>query len=203
MSRVLNKQKHSDQKTRFLVQARRLFAAHGVMETSMSQIAKACKVTKAALYHYFKSKDAVLREIFLSHSDERDNVVALLSKAKNLEECLYLMGKHHLEEIARPDNKELMRIMLSETMKNAEMRKFYEEIITEQIAYIVQKILAPKACCPKPEKEVLLLFFQFFASLMHYSWHQMMVGDLTPLIGDGETFVKTLSRTYAMRLQER
>ncbi len=203
MSRVLDKKKHSGQKNRFLVQARRLFAAHGIMETSMSQIAKACKVTKAGLYHYFKSKDAVVKEIFLSHADEREQIVALLNKAKNLEECLYLMGKHHLEEMTRPDNKELMRIMLSETMKNAEMRKFYEEFITGQIAYIVQEILAPKACCPKPEKEVRLLFFQFFASLMHYSWHQMMVSDLTPLIGDGETFIKSLSRTYAMRLQER
>lgn len=202
MVKILNEQKHADQKKRFVAQARKLFASHGVMETSMSQIARACKVTKAGLYHYFKSKDQILKEIFLSHVEEKDAVVDLLKQAKSLEECFYLLGKHHLLEMNRPEHVELMKIMLSETMKNPEMRKFYVHFITEQLGFIVQEILIPKLRSQKPEKEINLLFFQFFASLMHYSWHQMMVGDITPLIGDGETFVRTLAKTYAGRFQQ-
>ncbi len=202
MAKILNKQKHADQKRRFVAQARKLFASHGVMETSMSQIARACKVTKAALYHYFKSKDEILREIFLSHVEEKDAVVNLLKQAKDLEECFYLLGKNHLLEMNRPEHVELMRIMLSETMKSPEMRKFYLHFITEQLTFIVQEILIPKLITRKSEKDIKLLFFQFFASLMHYSWHQMMVGDITPLIGDGETFVRSLAKTYAKRFQE-
>ena len=63
MAKLLNQQKHADQRTRLLAHARRLFAVHGVKETSMSQIARACKVTKATLYHYFKNKEAILKEI--------------------------------------------------------------------------------------------------------------------------------------------
>jgi AcrR family transcriptional regulator len=202
MAKILNEKKHADQKRRFVAQARKLFASHGVMETSMSQIARACKVTKAGLYHYFTSKDAIVKEIFLSHVEEKDEVADLLKKAETLEETLYLLGKHHLLEMKRPEHVELMKIMLSETMKNPEMRKFYDQFITQQIIFIVQTLVLPKMTFPKKEKENRLLFFQFFASLMHYSWHQMMVGDITPLIGDGETFVKSLAKTYAMRFKE-
>lgn len=170
----------------------------------MSQIAKACKVTKAALYHYFKSKDDILREIFLSHvnAKEMETAIGLLKKARDLEECLCTLGKFHIENMTSPDHRDLMKIMLSETMKNAEMRKFYNQFISQQMIYFVQEILLPMTNGRKPQKEVRLLSFQFFASLMHYSWYQIMIGDITPLIGDAETFVRTLARTYALRLQE-
>ncbi len=202
MVKILNEIKHADQKKRFVAQARKLFASKGVMETSMSQIARACKVTKPALYHYFKSKDAILKEIFLSHVVEKKETIAqLLSRAKNLEESLYIIGKYHLQDMARPDHFELLKILLSETMKNAEMRKFYLRFITEQIQTVVQEILIPRVPHPKGEKETRMLFFQFFACILHYSWHQMMVGDITPLIGDSEVFIRTLSQTYARELQ--
>lgn len=203
MVKILNEQKHADQKRRFVAQARKLFASHGVMETSMSRIAKACKVTKAGLYHYFKSKDEILKEIFLTHEEEKDEVIVLLKQTKNLEECFYLLGKQHLSAMNRPEHVELMKIMLSETMKSPEMRKFYVHYITEQLGFIAQEILIPKVSLQKPVKEIKLLFFQFFASLMHYSWHQMMVGDITTLIGDGETFVRALSKTYAREFQQK
>jgi AcrR family transcriptional regulator len=202
MANTINPKKHEDQRQRLLAHARKLFAAHGVKETSMSQIARACQVTKAALYHYFKSKDEILREIFLSRVDEKEAVVALLKRARNLEECLLTMGRHMVEDVTKPDHRELMKIMLSETMKSAEMRKFYVKFISGQLSYFTQEILMPMVKIRKPEKEVRLLFFQFFASMMHYSWYRIMIGDISPLIGDPETFVKTLAQTYAERLQK-
>jgi AcrR family transcriptional regulator len=202
MAKTINPKKHEDQRQRLLAHARKLFAAHGVKETSMSQIAEAWQVTKAALYHYFKSKEEILREIFLSRHDEKDAVVELLKSVRNLEECLLTMARHMLEEITKPDHRELMKIMLSETMKSAEMRKFYVQFISGQLSYVTQEILMPMVKTHKPEKEVRLLFFQFFASMMHYSWYRIMIGDITPLIGNPETFVKTLAQTYAERLRE-
>lgn len=204
MAKTFNEQKYTFQRKRLLTQARRLFAAKGVMETSMSQIAKACKVTKAALYHYFKSKDAILKEIFISQVDEREKetIIGNLKRAQNLEECFRILGKHHIDDVTSPDHRDLMKIMLSETMKNAEMRKFYTQFFSEQFAKLVEEVLLSMTGGRKPEKEVRLLFFQFFASLMHYSWYQIMVGDLTPLIGDAESFVNSLARTYALRFQE-
>ena len=201
MAKTFNSKKHEDQRQHLLAHARKLFAAHGVKETSVSQIARACQVTKAALYHYFQSKDEILREIFLSHDDEKEAVATLLKGAHSLEECLLTMGRHMLKNISHPNHRELMKILLSETMKSAEMRKFYVQIISEQLNTVAQEILMPMVKSRKPEKEVRLLFFQFFASMMHYSWYRIMIGDITPLIGDADTYVRTLARTYAERFR--
>ena len=44
-----------------------LFAAHGYTGTSISMIAEACGVSKALMYHYYKSKDAVLFDLLSHH----------------------------------------------------------------------------------------------------------------------------------------
>ena len=45
--------------TRILVAALDLFAEHGVSGTSLQMIADALGVTKAAVYHQFKTKDEI------------------------------------------------------------------------------------------------------------------------------------------------
>src|SRR6185369_12994050 len=117
MVKFFNPEKHGHQKMCFLAQARKLFADKGVKETSVSQIAKACKVTKAGLYHYFKSKDEILKEILDCRSQEIQDLTQG-PPPKNLEECFYQIGKSHLAHMERPENLELLKILLSETMKN-------------------------------------------------------------------------------------
>ncbi|TMZ42588.1 TetR/AcrR family transcriptional regulator, partial [Klebsiella pneumoniae] len=49
---------------RLLSAATRLFAEHGFDRTSVSQIVEAAGVTKGAMYHYFRSKDDLLYEVY-------------------------------------------------------------------------------------------------------------------------------------------
>ncbi|WP_197022403.1 TetR/AcrR family transcriptional regulator [Saccharomonospora piscinae] len=49
---------------RLLSAATRLFAEHGFDRTSVSRIVEAAGVTKGAMYHYFRSKDDLLHEIY-------------------------------------------------------------------------------------------------------------------------------------------
>ncbi len=49
---------------RLLAAATRLFAQHGYEATSVAQIVDAAGVTKGALYHYFRSKDDLLHEVY-------------------------------------------------------------------------------------------------------------------------------------------
>src|SRR5271168_1187578 len=99
MLKLLNEQKHADKPMRLLSHARRLIANQGFKETTMAQIAKACKVTKAALYHYFKSKEAILLAILGCHEDEMDSLKKELAQARNLEEVLYAIARNHLEKM--------------------------------------------------------------------------------------------------------
>ncbi|HUO58379.1 MAG TPA: helix-turn-helix domain-containing protein [bacterium] len=201
MAKVLNEQKHQTQRMCLLSHARRLFATHGVKETSMSQVAKACRVTKATLYHYFKGKETILKDILACRTTEIDNLSEESDPRLGLEESFYQFGKAHLEHLKKPENLELMKILLSETLKNSEMRKYYMSFVQEVVAKGAQQVLARHWKGKKPEKEMRLLFFQFLAALLHYEWNTRMVGDLTDLVGNDEVFLRRLSRTYALAVQ--
>ncbi|HVZ79937.1 MAG TPA: helix-turn-helix domain-containing protein [bacterium] len=196
MVNKINEEKHQTQRMCLLAKARQLFASQGVKETSMSQMANACQVTKATLYHYFRSKEEILKEILACRNAE----IVDMSRGPmpaNLEECFYQIGKSHLEHMDKPENLELMKILLSETMKNPEMKKYYMDFVVENITRGAREVLAPFVKGRKDERELKLLFFQFMAGLIHYNWNSKMVGSLSELLGDDETFVRRLSKTYA------
>jgi AcrR family transcriptional regulator len=199
MTNQFNPQKHADQRTRLLTHARHLFAVHGIKETSMSQVAKACKVTKATLYHYFKSKDAVLKEIFDCRSKDAEST-APETKARNLEECLNQIALSYLRKMDQPENLEIMKIMISEMMKNPEMRKFNMESQKENVVLGAQSVAAFIEG-KKTEKEMRLLFFQFISTLVYYNWNSKIVGDPSGFIGSEEAFVRQLVKTYTLAFQ--
>lgn len=197
MVKKLDKKKHAGQRMRLLSQARRLFASRGVKETSMSQIARACQVTKATLYHYFKSKESILKEILDCRSQEIETLTVKINQARGLEDCFYALARTHLEQMEEPENLEIMKILLSETMKNNDMKRFYMTFTNEKIQKGAKEILGPFLKGRRSEKEARLLFFQFLATLMHYTWHMKMVGDISGTIGNDEIFIRQLAKTYA------
>lgn len=58
---------YDDQRDRILHQAAELFALQGYGGTSMNEVAQACGVSKAALYHYVRDKSELLALIALTH----------------------------------------------------------------------------------------------------------------------------------------
>jgi AcrR family transcriptional regulator len=58
--RELRVVKHSAARTRVLNAALDLFARHGVSGTSLQMIADAVGITKAAIYHQFRTKDSIV-----------------------------------------------------------------------------------------------------------------------------------------------
>lgn len=58
---------YDDQRATILAHAARLFARQGYAATSMNQVADACGLSKAALYHYFRDKYALLTHIAETH----------------------------------------------------------------------------------------------------------------------------------------
>ncbi|MDM7255728.1 MAG: TetR family transcriptional regulator [Paracoccus sp. (in: a-proteobacteria)] len=58
-----------------LISAARVFAELGMEKASMSQIATRSSVSKALLYHYYSSKDALIFDIVRSHLQELEEAV--------------------------------------------------------------------------------------------------------------------------------
>ena len=58
---------YEDQREAILAGAAALFARRGYHATSMNQVAEACGLSKATLYHYCRDKDAMLVQIAEGH----------------------------------------------------------------------------------------------------------------------------------------
>ena len=52
-----------EKKENIIESARKLFSRFGFLKTTVDEIAKAARMGKASLYHYFKSKEDIFREV--------------------------------------------------------------------------------------------------------------------------------------------
>jgi len=74
MARTIAKD-HDAKRGQILKSAARVFATEGFDRASMAQLARECGISKANIYHYYGSKDAILFDILDSHlSDLRDRI---------------------------------------------------------------------------------------------------------------------------------
>lgn len=67
---------YDDQREMILAHAARLFARRGYPATSMNQVADACGLSKATIYHYFRDKYALLVSIADGHVSRLQLLVA-------------------------------------------------------------------------------------------------------------------------------
>lgn len=71
-------QDYQNKRKAILKAAARLIADEGYGRASMAEIAKACNISKANIYHYYDGKDALLFDILDTHlSDLRDLICGL------------------------------------------------------------------------------------------------------------------------------
>ncbi len=67
---------YDDKRRAILRAAAQQFAELGYDRTSMAEVAQACSVSKALLYHYYESKEALLVDILEAHLEDLVAVVA-------------------------------------------------------------------------------------------------------------------------------
>ena len=76
MARTIAKD-HDQKREQILQSAAKIFATEGFDRASMAQLARECGISKANIYHYYDSKDAILFDILDSYlSGLRDLILA-------------------------------------------------------------------------------------------------------------------------------
>ncbi len=75
---------YADQLDLILDHAARLFARRGYPATTMNQVAEACGVSKATLYHYYRDKYALLVSIADEHVSRLQDLVEEVEANSNL-----------------------------------------------------------------------------------------------------------------------
>jgi AcrR family transcriptional regulator len=85
---------YDEQRELILAHAAALFARQGYHATSMNQVAEACALSKATLYHYYRDKDAMLVQIAEGHVSR---LVVLVDEVQ----ALQLAPEPQLRELIR------------------------------------------------------------------------------------------------------
>ncbi len=134
---------HDQKRSQILDTAARVFAEQGFHRASVSAVAAACGLSKAAIYHYYDSKDALLFDLLDNHlTDLRDRIAAVPDpgagpqahlRAVILEILLAYHGAddHHRVQIAE------MRVLPEAQQRR--LRDVQREIIT-QVSEVVRGV---------------------------------------------------------------
>lgn len=69
---------YEEKRSNILNNASELFVAEGFSRSSMTQLAEACDISKANLYHYYPDKESILFHILDEHMDE---ILAALTRS--------------------------------------------------------------------------------------------------------------------------
>lgn len=79
---------HEEKRLAILKTAAKFFAKNGFDRSSMSQLALECGVSKALIYHYYQSKEALLYDIILTHLQDLVDAVDSVHPVTNPEQHL-------------------------------------------------------------------------------------------------------------------
>jgi TetR/AcrR family transcriptional regulator len=161
---------YDERRDAILDQAAELFAVRGFARTSMNAISEACGASKAALYHYYDGKDALLYDILDSHIRFLlDTVEEIAGNEPDAEARLYLLTESLMQGYADADarHKVLLNEMGSLAPDKREIIRRMErrivEVFAETIAAINPALAAPERL--KPVTMSLLGMLNW-----HYTW---------------------------------
>jgi AcrR family transcriptional regulator len=195
--RTLDPQKNLAQRRKILEKSCTLFALKGFAETTMSAIGRACKLTKPALYHYFKSKEEILSGLFEDTWLSTQEQISKLPKVTNLKELLMVAGRTYLEHMEEPRNIELCKITLKESAQHALVRQQSLSFVRPKMEKHILSVFGPYVRKGTPEKEIRLFACQFFGSLFYYAFVDKIMGEGQRLPASRERYLESLVEIFS------
>jgi AcrR family transcriptional regulator len=155
---------YDDQRGLILARAAELFATQGYVATSMNEVARACGLSKPALYHYFTDKDAVLLDIADQHVSR---LVAAVERAR--EEPSWA---------ASPPQQRLTDLILGLVAEYADAQQAHR-VLTEDVRFLGD---ADRQRVLDKERQVVAAFAAEVARLRPDASAEQLVKPLTMLL---------------------
>jgi AcrR family transcriptional regulator len=148
-----------------------LFAEHGFTGTSITMIAEACGVSKALMYHYYSSKDAVLFDLLEDHLQNLVSVVeAAAQSADDGKDRLFAISAALLEAYRGADAEHQVQISSLKLLPQAEQETL-KELERKLVAIVSEAIAAAIPHVAKKRQLLKPLTMSLFGMLnWHYLW---------------------------------
>ena len=179
---------YDEQRALILSQAARLFAQQGFMATSMNQVAEACGLSKAALYHYFRDKYALAAHIAETHVRQLLEVVLRAqADCEQPRALLALLIQRFVREYASAQDAH--RVLTEDVRFLAdEDRRRILDVEREVVARFAQAMhaLRPELAGRELDKPLAMLLFGMINWL--FTWFKPRQGldyeQLAPMVAD-------------------
>jgi AcrR family transcriptional regulator len=148
-----------------------LFAAHGYTGTSITMIAEACGVSKALMYHYYSSKDAVLFDLLSDHLQHLVAVVDAASQSSSDgKERLFAISAALLEAYRGADAEHQVQIASLKLLPAAQQESL-KEMERRLVAPVSDALVAAIPSVAGKRHLLKPLTMSFFGMLnWHYLW---------------------------------
>lgn len=119
--------KKTEEKRQSIVEAaHEVFMEVGFHQASMADIATRSGASKATLYGYFNSKEALFAEVMVNAASEILESFSQLRLDIALRDSLIAFGRHYLPAILRPSIIALRRLAIEESARSTLGRVMYE-----------------------------------------------------------------------------
>jgi AcrR family transcriptional regulator len=175
--KVLDPAAFQIRKETILQHARHLFANKGYAETSMDDLAQACHVQKASLYHYFKGKQELLQQMVDWEVEQWWSTrLKEYESGSNLRETLTIIGTTFLKDMDDVRHQEFFKVIHFESHKNPAILKALKESPTHNrkgFYAVFARHLEGKL----PHQKVAMFMTQFMGSLIHYASLSRLRGE--------------------------
>jgi len=179
---------YDDQREMILARAAHLFADRGYFATSMNQVAEACGLSKATLYHYYEDKYALLLSIAESHVSHLEAIVVLvLARERTPQRQMRELIRSLVEEYA--DAQGAHRVLTEDV-------KFLEPVDRERVLDAQREVVAafaeaiadtrPELRASELHKPLTMLLFGMMNWM--FTWlkprGELSHADMAPVVAD-------------------
>jgi AcrR family transcriptional regulator len=113
---------HEEKRQAILATAATFFAENGFDRSSMNQLATACGVSKALIYHYYDSKDALLFDIVQTHLLDLLKAIRAVDVTGDPEDALRRLARAILAAYRGADAQHEVQAVAMETLPDVQRR---------------------------------------------------------------------------------
>ncbi|MFC3614118.1 TetR/AcrR family transcriptional regulator [Lutimaribacter marinistellae] len=172
MARTIAKD-HDQKRAQILKSAARVFAREGFDRASMTQLARECGISKANIYHYYDSKDAILFDILDTYlSDLRDLVCGISLDGLSPEERLHRVVAAILLAYEGVDDEHRVQTsgMSALPVEQQRLLRAYQRDMIDFVSRIIQEN-APDVLADDPVKLRAATMSVFGMLNWYYMWN--------------------------------
>jgi AcrR family transcriptional regulator len=176
------------QRTAIRDAAARLFSAKGYASASIADLARACGVSKALMYHYYRDKEDLLADVAMSYIDRLATIVDAVA-AENLPPAAHLRRLIDLFMAEYEHSADRHRVLVQDVkyLERAHRSRVLarERKVVDGFAQVIER-LAPEATRADLAKPLTMILFGMIN--WTFTWLKdggpLSYGDMAPIVAD-------------------